>query len=555
MAARITPATALGTVRQLGADLARWTQEAGNLSAAPQLVRQLDDLQATVAAPRLLIEVWDSHTADSATTATWLLGVAPGPLLPLADGSRGVDGVVAGRPIRLVFATADRPATAQAGQVVPPLLIWMKELDAQPPPGLDDRPLVIVVTTSGERLADQPAIARGEPDGALTRFMAMPAMTSAVDLLQAEAAARALDALAGVAGLAMQQEGRAIRARRALLQQRAGAGPRPAASLTDMIAAQRSRLQRSFSDFSRGIDDRFAATLSAPAAPFWRALDEHLSGISELDREPRVKSLVTRLPTHAEEAWLDMVRQALVSHCLADLAALRDMLRAAGREIEEAVAEAGGPPLVVQFQHLTDDRVLRLVDQQLVPQRRYQGEIPRPGFFEYLMAARRYQMVVFMFLSAFGLSFLRTYREFMIPAAIGLLSLGMLQVAHSVKRERIESVAKELDKVREQLRNETRRMIADVQRAWPGLVSQHLSDQLPLALGNAEASVRDFFARVTNDAAEERQRLQRQLQSFEVAERKLTAPMKGRETVSQAIAHVRGELRQLIAAAVRGLAS
>ena len=101
----------------------------------------------------------------------------------------------------------------------------------------------------------------------------------------------------------------------------------------------------------------------------------------------------------------------------------------------------------------------------------------------------------------------------------------------------------------------TRRMVGDVQRSWPGLVAQHLSDQLPLVLGHVETSVRDFFNRLANEGAEDRQRLQRQLQAFDVAERKLAAPQKGREAVSQAIAHVRGELKQLIAGSVRGLAS
>jgi hypothetical protein len=288
-----------------------------------------------------------------------------------------------------------------------------------------------------------------------------------------------------------------------------------------------------------------------PAAPFWADLEAHLAGVAELDRESRVKTMATRVPAATETAWIEMVRDALVDHCLADLKAFRDMLRTAAQDLEKIVMENGGPPLVVQFQFLNDDRAAQVIDQHLVPQRRYQGEVSRPGWFEYLMAARRYQMVVFMFLSAFGLSFLRSYRDFMIPVAIALLLLGVLQVVHSVRRERVESLARELEKARELLRTESRRMIADVQRAWPALVAQHLTDQLPLVLGQIETSLRDYFTRVANEGAEERQRIQRQLQAFESAERKLTAPEKGREAVAQAVAHVRGELRQLLAAAIR----
>jgi hypothetical protein len=264
-----------------------------------------------------------------------------------------------------------------------------------------------------------------------------------------------------------------------------------------------------------------------------------------------VKTLATRLAADDEQRWLDHLRATLWRHCLADLGAVRDTLRAAGKDLEQAVSDAGGPPVVVQFQAIADDRLTRILDAQVVASRKYQGEVPQRGPLEYIMMARRYQTVVFMFLSAFGLSFLRSYREFMIPAAVLLLSLGMLQMIHSVRRERIETLAKELEKVRELLRTESRRITTDVQRAWMTTIAQHLADQQPTILGQVESSIRDFFTRQTNDGAEERQRIQRQLQAFEASERKLAAPAKARDALAQAIAQVRGELRQLIAAALK----
>jgi hypothetical protein len=267
-----------------------------------------------------------------------------------------------------------------------------------------------------------------------------------------------------------------------------------------------------------------------------------------------VRTVATKLPADVEGEWLQALRTSLKRHCLADLGALRDTQRAAVNDIEKAVADAGGPPLVIPFQQMADDRLERVLDTHVVAQRKYQGEIPKRGAFEYMMMARRYQTVVFMFLSAFGLSFLRSYREFMIPAAVLLLSFGGLQVANSVRREREETLAKELDKIRELLRTESRRIIADVQRAWLLVVTQHASDQVSAVLGQVEASVRDYFTRLSSEGAEERQRLQRQLQSFEAAERKLVAPSRARQVTAQALAQVRGELRQLIAAVVQGVA-
>ena len=230
---------------------------------------------------------------------------------------------------------------------------------------------------------------------------------------------------------------------------------------------------------------------------------------------------------------------------------LGDVFGLARTEIDQAVASAGGPPVVISFQFLPEDRLDQLLSLHVVLQRRYAGELPRPGMFEYLMIARRYQILLFMFMSAFGLSFLRTYREFTIPVGVVLMLLGGFNVYNSVRRERHEGRRRELEKARELLRTDARRVLADGQRAWTSLVSQHLSDQVPLVTSQIDATIRDFAARASDEAGAERHRVQRQLQGFETTERRLVASARGRETTSTAIAQFRGELRQLLTSTLR----
>lgn len=558
-AIRVTPATALSTVRQLGADLLKWVNEAGQLSAAPHLGRQVQDFSAALGNP-ISVEVWLDDGTPTEDAARWLFGAEPAVSSVIPAGSATHDGLIGSRPARLVFSTSAQPLRSPTGQLSPALLVWMQSEDSTTSEAtIDNRPLVLV---TGKTLPigdprgaqDHITVQRSEPSGVLARLFESQAMSQAPELFQADAGARALEALAAIAGLAFEQEGRSIRAKRTLTQQRAAATQaRPGAvPLNELVAGLRARLQRNFGDLARGIDERFELTFASQASAFWRNVDEQLAQVNALDSEPRVKTVATRLPAETEENWLQMLRLALWQHCVSDLGALRDTLRAAGNDVERAVAEADGPPMVVRFQQISDDRLIRILDAHLLFQRKYQGEMPKRGALEYMMMARRYQTIAFMFLSAFGLSFLRQYREFMIPAAIALLSLGVLQMIHSVGRERAETLAKELEKIRDLLRAESRRIVGEVQRAWPALISQHLSDQLPLVLGQVEASIREQLSRQANEGTEERQRLQRQLQAFEVAERKLTAPEKAREGVAQGVAQVRGELRQLIANALRG---
>jgi hypothetical protein len=179
-------------------------------------------------------------------------------------------------------------------------------------------------------------------------------------------------------------------------------------------------------------------------------------------------------------------------------------------------------------------------------QRNYQGELVRQGFFEYAMMARRYLMILFMFISAFGLSFLRGYREFMIPVSVLLLSIGSIVVIRSVQRERSETMEKEINKAKESLRAETKRMCSDVQRAWGAMISQHLSDQSQAILGQIEFAIRTHQTQRANESVEEKQRLQRQLQGLENSERKLLMTAKSKDVVVSALSQVSGELRQLV---------
>jgi hypothetical protein len=552
---RINPAAPLPQLRQVVSDFRRLLTDAGPLSSTPTIGPLLDMLDAALApgAP-LPIDVLVQDGTAAADATHWLLGdpacVTQGSAV--ANGS----GIVRNKPVTLNVAGDPRP-TPTPGELVPPLLIWLAPDDSSADlERIFDRYALVISTrplASGSTHSHV-VIGRNSEFGALPRALGAPAQGTLLDQLHAGAVAQALEDLTAIAGLAFDQEARSLRAKRALLQQRTlalQARPVPV-SASDFMSVLRSRLQRGFADFARGLEERFAGAATVGGS-LWSTIDDDVGAIEELEQERKARAIALALSSGQEQRWMSTVRDAVTRHCSADLAALREMLRSAAADIERAVTEAGGPPVVVTFQPLNDDRIERLIRGSAVLQRKYQGELPARGFFEYAAMARRYQMIVYMLLSAFGLTFLRSYREFMIPAAILLLSAGALEVVHSVRRERAESMAAELEKARELLRGETRRIFADVQRSWPQLVSQHLADQLPLVLAQVESGMRESLGRAATEAGDERQRIQRQLQGFETVERKLSLPQKNRELLAQTIAQMHGELRQLVAAAVRGV--
>jgi hypothetical protein len=550
---RINPATALSQLRQVGNELRRLVVDAAPLASAPALPLQLERFDQACATPVLEVAVWNQDGSARDAVAAWLLGAPPESWSE--DGARA-SGRVGDKRVQLTFGASGQVSKGVSGEIGTALVVWQgAETGASAAQGLDDAPVVIVTRPIDGCGTPQIVVDEAKP-GVLPSLLRGSSPAPMLDLVQADAAAATLERLTAVAGLAFEQEARSTRAKRALAQDRLSAvqGKATPVSTSDLLSGLRSRLQRTFADFMRGLEERFDTTIAAPTAPLWAAVDSDLAAIAALEEEARVKTVGLKVSAAAEASWLERVRGTLTQHCLADRAAVRDMLKDAAAAIEKDVADAGGPPLVVQFQQLTDQRLNRVLDNALVPQRRYQGELPQQGFFQYLMMARRYQTVAFMLMSAFGLSFVRSYREFMLPAAVMLLSFGAVQVVHSVKRERVEMLRRELEKVRDLLRAETRRMTKEVESGWLGVVNQHLADQLPHALGAVEAAVREHAARTAGEGAEDKQRLQRQVQSSDSAEKKLLALQKSREGIAQGLAQVRGELRTMVAAAARGAA-
>ena len=572
---RATPATALPTVRQIAGDLLRCVRDAGTLTSPSSLVEDIARLQQYGIESQVDVDVAldVGMTAERCDrVARWLSPQLDGATLANSTGRRTPIELTgtAGRPVRIVVRAADRLPAQAAGVPPAPVVVWIVgdgSSESISPPELpaEDAPIVVILAPGGEQgLRGEAAAVRGRawhvefidvdalPAWSFEERLGSAPWSPVLDVARADAGARALEAMAGVATQVLDHELRGFKAKRTLLQQRVAKLQQKGTSApAEVVGDVRSRLQRHFSDFARGLDDRLQSLLAAPNGTLFQEVEEQLAAMPALTREDRLKTTSTRVSPEFEEELLETVHARALAHGSRDLVAMRDMFRLVQTEVEQLLATHGGPPIVLQLQYLTDDRLRKLLDMQVLLQRRYPGELPRAGFFEYVMIARRYQMVFFMFFSAFGLSFLRTYREFMIPTAILLLSFGAINVINSVRRERTESLEREMEKAREMLRADLRRMFSEVQRGWTATVAQHLSDQVPLVVGQVESALRESAGRRGEAASEDRQRLQRQLQGLETSERRLQSVSKARDLVANAVAQIRGELRQLFVSALK----
>jgi hypothetical protein len=577
MTTRVTADSALSIVHQLVADLALAIAAAGPL---PELSGWID------ATERLrhpdcthMLDVTVVLTTFSEVTRAERVARPPVParwasrLDDLLGSHSGRAAVLTGDTLRFRLADPPKPGPVRIGDLNASVLLWLVPDAAMPCQSVcnrlnvlaHDHPIVVLAAARGNQLLEAfrtrlrgsawnvtAAAFEDLADTTLDDFVAQT-IDGFRDLLRAEASARASSSLAAAVGAGLTAALRRSAAQRTAAQLRLARiqSHMPVAPVTEILGDVRATLQRSFGDFRRGVEERFARTFSPPLGSAWQLIEEQLKAGPVLQEDRRAKTTALHLAPDWEHKWLEAITSQIAQHCRADLVALGDLYSIATSNVERLLVAAGDVPVQFGFHIPAEERLVRLLQTHAGASRRYESEVPRAGAFEFLMIARRYQMVLFMFVSAFGLSFLRAYPEFMVPAAVLTLSFGALRVVESVRRDRRELSERELDKAREYLRSEARRTVVEVQRAWNALVSEHLNEQLCVAFALIEVSVRAARTRQAEAMSQHRDKVQRQLRGCDALERRLGSVVKGVDTVAQTIAQLRQRLCELAAPQAR----
>jgi hypothetical protein len=561
MALRLTPQNALATARQLSQDLARWLEDAGTIGPAPRLCGTLTLLQETLAANSLGVDVGGpSELLNELLAGSRVIVTQSG------ENSRRIslgrrDGGLILRNIDLAESPADR-----AGSLFHPFLLFSTAVGVPNPNAIDshlvDRPIAICLGSSsgsaewqGEPWTMECACSVAELSNTSFGRLFTPAGDALFDSILAYSVVASLDSLSRALDLAVDAELRGLQAKKAVTQQRVVRSQQRTGSVTssvELVGELRGRIQRQFAEFERGLNDRLQELFLPQIGNLSKMVDKRLEAIQTLDDKQQSGKTSLAVSAGVEAELMNDVRSDIEGELCGDLVAMRDMFRLVQTDMEGFLESRGAPPIVPQFQYLTEDRLYRLLDNNLILQRRYSGEMKHGGLFEYAMASRRYLSLMFMALSSFGLlSYFRRSPVIMLPVTFFVLIIGGLVTVNSARRERIETSQREIEKARELLRSEFKRAFAEVQRGWSGILCQHLAEQLQNTLSRAEAAIRDFQSRQSTDASDEKQRIQRQLQNLETTEKRLQMSARGRDTVGKAISQTRGELKQLILSLVK----
>ncbi len=365
-------------------------------------------------------------------------------------------------------------------------------------------------------------------------------------LLRSYSALSGVETAAEAVLLMSENEERALRVKRSAAQHRANKLQQPVSGPSEVIAEVQTRLQRTFGEFERGVRDRLHDLTAPPTGSLCSAADAVIDSVVSLQEEHRHKSVSVRLRADDERRLLTALRDCMRSHFSEDLRSLRDLNSIIAGEVEQILDAAGIPAPGIQQMYLADSRLTRLIDSVARLDRAFQGELPKPGIHEYFDQAKKYQALVAGLISAVGLSGLPRFRSVMIPLSAALLAVSLLSLPWIIRRERVEGRRRQVEAAKAQLRGEIKRISQEADRAWNAAIAEVSKETQASILAHVESTAREWHVRRSAEIGDERQRLQRQLQGLDTAERQLVAARRGRDLVVAGAGEIRGALRQLI---------
>ncbi len=256
-----------------------------------------------------------------------------------------------------------------------------------------------------------------------------------------------------------------------------------------------------------------------------RALHEQLASLTtdDLHRELAPKSIKLTLDdafqTHLQRA----LRKSLKEELLKDLATMRDGLDALRGELEVGLTKTQGQPVTLSLPPPAETEIWSRMGELINVEIRYRGEMPRRGFMQRLGEGRRMVFAVMMILSLVGSLAGFSWRGLYVVGIIFLLLFigSVVFTYRSWKHEDEDKFATELERVREQLGMECKRIAAEVQREKQQRLGEHLDASKRALTLRVDELARDQMQRELEEANQQRERAKARARKIEQVQREL----------------------------------
>lgn len=567
----VTAGSALITVRQLVNDLLRALREMGPLPALRELTPDLTALGTYCEARGVDVDVAVSGEIaedDASRVAAWISpDLEPAIISGTVKRGNEVRSIVDdGQSVVRVFPASRPPAQKAARPRAAVLIIVSAAQNAEIPASVDDlvddRPLIIILRQAEDRAADGKLVNRTAHRPWLAESAVIPTLApgglkrriemNGPDLgalLRTYAALYGVETAAEAHKLVVEQEQRTIRVKRATAQQKTAKLQLGGTNLAEVVADIRVRIQRTLADFEKSVQEGVAELFLPQIGSLSQQVEARLKAIDTLERTIGEKSIQLRVLPKDESDILRLIGDGIRNRAYADLRSFRDVLELISTDVDRTLESAGAPPVTLRHAQVPDSRVNRVLESSVRFDRSYRGDLPKEGWQEWMQQARK-EVGVLSILLVGAMNFFPGIRNSRAGQGLSglLLVIGAWRVYRSLPRERAENMAREIEKARDVLRAESKRIFSEAERGWTSAISDALRDEQATVLLQFEAAVREGQSRKNTEISEERSRVQRAMEGLQHAEGQLSVSAKTRDSVLNAGAQLRGALRQLISA-------
>ena len=253
-----------------------------------------------------------------------------------------------------------------------------------------------------------------------------------------------------------------------------------------------------------------------------RSVQEAASRVESDDLEGEARGSTTRLTVHEEalDRLAETTKQALRAKLHEDMIFLNDGLELVEEQVREGLAAFCGEDMSLELAVPDENEIWDVITEMVSIEISYRGEIPKRGFLQRLVEGRRQVYMILMSVSLFGGAFgVSRTSPWVRNLFLVLFLCGVVYTFFSWKREDRYRVEKELDRVKDSLSGEVKRILAEVNREKLSRISAHLNELGREALREIDARVREITARKELENDQSRQELRSRLQSLEQQKR------------------------------------
>lgn len=243
----------------------------------------------------------------------------------------------------------------------------------------------------------------------------------------------------------------------------------------------------------------------------------------DIEFEETPANLILRLRQEALDSLSRSCGELLRSRLQSDIAALRTSLKEVEAQVNQMILQFAGTPISLNLTLPEEGDLWRKMIEMISLEIRYRGEMPKRSFFSRISEGRQPVFMMLMVGSMAGTAFGFNIRTR--PVMLSLFVIFLIAFAYTFISWRKQDGArmdKELERVREALVMEFKRLVAEVQREKMSRIQAYFDEMRRDVERRLDTCMRDVQKAETERGSDERKESRTKLRTVEQRSRELS---------------------------------